>query len=151
MNLNTCLGFLWPKFWHFYLNRMLNNCHINYSTMHLKHLSYWTKITIICCFCTCQKGPYNYNDPEFVVPIIQPTGTENYLSNPSDYIFDQNSLHTFELKLPGSALHAIDSNPTAEQYVEGMLIFEGDTLSPVGIRNALGVDSSPNQQHTRCR
>ena len=102
--------------------------------MHLKHLSYWTKITIICCFCTCQKGPYNYNDPEFVVPIIQPTGTENYLSNPSDYIFDQNSLHTFELKLPGSALHAIDSNPTAEQYVEGMLIFEGDTLSPVGIR-----------------
>lgn len=102
--------------------------------MHLKHLSYWTKITIICCFCTCQKGPYNYNDPEFVVPIIQPTGTENYLSNPSDYIFDQNSLHTFELKLPGAALHAIDSNPTAEQYVEGMLIFEGDTLSPVGIR-----------------
>ena len=32
----------------------------------------------------------------FVVPNIQTVGTENYLNGNSDYIFDQESLHTFE-------------------------------------------------------
>ena len=50
------------------------------------------------------------------------------------HIFDKKSLHTFELKIPGSALKKIDSDPAKEEYVEGMLIFKGDTLSPVGIR-----------------
>ena len=71
---------------------------------------------------------------DFVVPNIQPIGTEKYLDLNSDYIFDQESLHTFELKIPGSSLRKIDSDPVKEEYVEGILIFEGDTLSPVGIR-----------------
>ena len=70
----------------------------------------------------------------FVVPNIQTVGTENYLNGNSDYIFDQESLHTFELKIPESSLKKIDSDPTKEEYVEGILIFRGDTLSPVGIR-----------------
>ena len=70
----------------------------------------------------------------FVVPNIQTVGTENYLNGNSDYIFDQESLHTFELKIPGTSLRKIDSDPVKEEYVEGILIFEGDTLSPVGIR-----------------
>ena len=69
-----------------------------------------------------------------VVPNIQTVGTENYLNGNSDYIYDQESLHTFELKIPESSLRKIDSDPTKEEYVEGMLIFQGDTLSPVGIR-----------------
>ena len=32
---------------------------------------------------------------DFVVPNIQPIGTEKYLDLNSDYIFDQESLHTF--------------------------------------------------------
>ena len=71
---------------------------------------------------------------DFVVPNIQPIGTEKYLDLNSDYIFDQESLHTFELKIPGSLLRKIDSTPAKEEYVEAILIFEGDTLSPVGIR-----------------
>ena len=70
----------------------------------------------------------------FVVPNIQTVGTENYLNGNSDYIFDQESFHTFELKIPESSLKKIDSDPTKEEYVEGILIFRGDTLSPVGIR-----------------
>lgn len=72
--------------------------------------------------------------PEYVVPTIIPSGEENYLNEGSSYIFDQDTLRTFELKLPRSALSAIDANPAAEQYVEGSLIFEGDTISPIGIR-----------------
>ena len=72
-------------------------------------------------------------DPDFV-PVIKPKGTEKYLTTSSDFIFNQEVLHTFELKIPEKSLATINSNPAAEQYVEGMLIFLGDTISPVGIR-----------------
>ena len=65
---------------------------------------------------------------------IIPSGDENYLVNNSDYIFDQNILHTFELNLPESNLAEIDADPVAEKYVEGSLTFNGETISPVGIR-----------------
>ena len=52
----------------------------------------------------------------------------------SDYIFNDDELHTFELKIPEDSLKKLDIDPSAEEYTEGMLIFDGDTLSPVGIR-----------------
>ena len=58
---------------------------------------------------------------DFVVPNIQPIGTEKYLDLNSDYIFDQESLPSFELKIPGSSLRKIDSDPVKEEYVEGNL------------------------------
>jgi len=71
---------------------------------------------------------------EFAVPTTIPKGDEQYLKLDSDFIFDQEILHTFNLKIPEKALAKIDANPAAEEYVEGMLIFNGDTISPVGIR-----------------
>jgi hypothetical protein len=68
------------------------------------------------------------------VETIIPTGDEKYLNTKSDYIFDQNKLHTFELNLPASSLAFLDADPAKEQYVEGSLTFEGETISPVGIR-----------------
>ena len=68
------------------------------------------------------------------VPIITNSGEEAYITGESDYIFDQEQLHTFELKIPESALSILDQDPAAEEYVEGTLIFEGDTLSPIGVR-----------------
>ena len=73
-------------------------------------------------------------EQEFIAPIIVPNGSEQYLNLSSDFIFDQNELRTFELKLSEKNLNKIDNDPTAEQYVEGMMIFEGDTISPIGIR-----------------
>lgn len=72
--------------------------------------------------------------PEDPVEIIVPNGDEQYLNTGSDYIFDQNKLLTFELELPPSALASINADPAAEKYVEGKLTFEGESLSPVGIR-----------------
>ena len=66
-------------------------------------------------------------EEEFIAPIIVPNGSEQYLNLSSDFIFDQNELRTFELKLSEKNLSKIDNDPTAEQYVEGMMIFEGDT------------------------
>ncbi len=71
---------------------------------------------------------------DFEVETIIPTGEEKYLNTDSDYIFDQNELHTFEINIPESDYARINADPTAEEYVEGNLIFDGETISPVGIR-----------------
>ena len=52
----------------------------------------------------------------------------------SGYIFDQERLHTFELTLSDEALAQIDRNPSAEEWVLGLLTFEGETIDRVGIR-----------------
>jgi hypothetical protein len=97
----------------------------------MKHL--WLKI-ILLTLLSCTDNEDDGADLNFIVPTINPKGDEQYLNLGSEFIFDQNVLHTFELKLPKEDLEKIDSDPVAEQYVEGMLIFEGDTISPVGIR-----------------
>ncbi len=73
-------------------------------------------------------------EEEIEVVTMEPTGTENYIDGDSDHIFDQSVLRTYELWLPEENLQFLDNDPAAEEYVEGTLIFEGDTLSPVGIR-----------------
>lgn len=52
----------------------------------------------------------------------------------SDYLFDQDQLHTYELTISDENLAFLDSDPAAEEYVEGSLTFEGETLDAVGIR-----------------
>lgn len=56
-----------------------------------------------------------------------------YQVGDSSYIFDDDELRTYELNLAAADLVIIDADPAAEQYVEGTLSFEGETL-PVGIR-----------------
>lgn len=75
-------------------------------------------------------------DPDTTVTVNpgDTTITTNLGDGDSDYIFDQSRLHTFELKLSEENLAKINSDPAAEEYVEGQLIFEGDTIGPVGIR-----------------
>ena len=97
-------------------------------------LVYGFGILSILSFKGCSDKEEEKIEEEFKVPIIKPNGSEQYLNSSSDFIFDQNELRTFELKLTEKDLEKIDNDPTAEQYVEGMLIFEGDTISPVGIR-----------------
>ena len=95
-------------------------------------MRYFTFFTIII-LCSCQPDiiPDNSGDP---VSPIDTNAPPNYLVKSSDYIFDQNSVHTFELDLPDSSLAFLDSEPSAEIYTEGKLIFQGDTLNSVGIR-----------------
>ena len=100
------------------------------KTLMLYGLGFLSLITFYGC---PDKGGDNIKE-EFIVPTIKPNGSEQYLNLSSDFIFNQNELRTFELKLTEKDLEKIDGDPTAEQYVEGMLIFEGDTISPVGIR-----------------
>jgi len=63
-----------------------------------------------------------------------PTGNEKYITENSDFIFNQQTLHTFEITIPESDLEKIDSDPVAEQYVTANLRFNGEELSAVSIR-----------------
>ena len=66
-------------------------------------------IVLITISCITDSSYANY-----IVDTISPTGNEKHLNESSDYIFDQNTLHTFELSIPLSDLKKIDSNPAAE-------------------------------------
>ena len=77
----------------------------------------------------------NYDDfSDFSLDTIILSGDEKYLNESSDYIFNQKTLHTFELNIPLKDLKQIDSDPVAELYVAAKLKFNGETISPVGIR-----------------
>ena len=52
----------------------------------------------------------------------------------SDYLYDQQLLHTFELTISDDALAEIDGDPSKEVYVEASLTFEGETITPIGVR-----------------
>ena len=54
-------------------------------------------------------------------------------SGDSDYLFDQEKLHTFDLELSEQAIAILEGDPTAEEYVEASLSFEGQTFGSVGV------------------
>lgn len=89
--------------------------------------------TTLLVISSCSKQDTD-SDTEFQVATITPNGNENYLNNGSGYIYDQDKLQTFYLTIPERSLLELDQDPVAEEYVEGALIFEGETISPVGIR-----------------
>ena len=88
-------------------------------------------ILFIFLICSCNK---NDGYTSSGVPIIEANGDENYLNQPSDSIFNQDKLPILEINLPEGALDYINSDPVAEEYVEGSLTYNGETISPIGIR-----------------
>lgn len=70
------------------------------------------------------------SEPE---PEPEPDADEPFAGLDDDYLFSQDQLHTFELDLSEEDLAFLDAAPADEEYVEGTLTFEGETI-PVGIR-----------------
>ncbi len=58
---------------------------------------------------------------------------ENHDIN-SNYLFNQQVVQTFNILLDPDSLAFLDSDPRAEDYVQGDLVFEGDTIAAVGVR-----------------
>ncbi|MET0388777.1 MAG: CotH kinase family protein [Polyangiales bacterium] len=58
------------------------------------------------------------------------------IAEPADdaaHVFDQNTLHVFDLEIAPADLERTDSDPAAEEYVPALLTFEGKTY-PAGYR-----------------
>ncbi|MGL1904230.1 MAG: CotH kinase family protein [Fibrobacterales bacterium] len=52
----------------------------------------------------------------------------------TDYIYDLTTIRSYELLLDPDSLAYLDAMPTREDYVEGRMVFEGDTIGPIGVR-----------------
>ena len=55
-------------------------------------------------------------------------------SHSSDYIYDQDKLHKFEIFIDSDDLEEINSDPALEKYVNAHLVFENKVVKDVGIR-----------------
>ena len=71
---------------------------------------------------TCNPHPNIKSSGKDIIKTINPDGSEKYLILDSDYIFNEDELHTFELKIPEGSLKKLDTDPSAEEYIEGVLI-----------------------------
>ena len=91
-------------------------------------------LTIISCskdIPEIEEKPFVKIDP---VPTIIPKGTEKYLNTGSEYIYNQDSVKTYQLIFNDEDLSKLNADPAKEEYVKAALVFEGDTISPVGVR-----------------
>ena len=98
-----------------------------------KPLSLITTVLISLLVFSCQKDDLS-NDDSFNEQI---NSYEEYIYNDSDlsdYIYDQNKLHRFDIFISQENLDILNNDPVAEEYVEGSLVFEGKIISNVGIR-----------------
>lgn len=59
------------------------------------------------------------------------------------FLFDQDRLHTFEINLSEENLAFLDADPSAEEYVEGEVTFDGETRT-VGVRYKGGIGAWVN-------
>lgn len=98
-----------------------------------KPLSLITTVLISLLVFACQKDDLS-NDDSFNEQI---NSYEEYIYNDSDlsdYIYDQNKLHRFDIFISQENLDILNNDPVAEEYVEGSLVFEGKIISNVGVR-----------------
>lgn len=78
------------------------------------------------------------------------TASSRWAEGDSEELFDQTKLHEFRIDVPADALAKLDADPSAEEYVEGSLTFDGETLTGVGVRYKgsvgafVGCTSGPN-------
>ena len=61
---------------------------------------------------------------------VTETPTPRYETDDAEVLFDQNVVRTFEIDLPDGSLAELDADPAAEEYVEGSLTFDGETIEP---------------------
>jgi spore coat protein CotH len=106
------------------------------------YLSKFLQIIVAIITSSCAKDIKptlpNKVEPEIItsiiIPKIKPKGTEKYLAKNSDYVFDQEKVNTYNLIIKSDDLAKLNSDPTKEEYVQAAMVFEGDTISPVGLR-----------------
>jgi hypothetical protein len=70
---------------------------------------------------------------EPAVPVPGPA----LVADPDDeaaYVYDQEALRTYELRIDPADLERLNSDPAAEEYVPGILLFEGREYGPLGVR-----------------
>lgn len=88
-------------------------------------------ICLVCCTvllafsCSVKKDQVTLRDTGINNDIAE---IEQWKTSSPDVLFDQSTLHTFELNLALDSLNLLDNAPADEVYVEGSMTFDGDTM-----------------------
>ena len=61
-------------------------------------------------------------------------GVDQQRSDPLNIVFDQSTVRIYDIQLDAAEQAKLDANPTAEQYVEGAVIIDGQRYGPIGVR-----------------
>ena len=91
----------------------------------------WSLAAILIFGCKEAEKPKEVEEQAPPVPSGPPP---DFAVGSSDYLFNEDSLYTFELTIHPDSLAKIDIDPAAEEYVEASLTFQGETLNKVGVR-----------------
>lgn len=73
-------------------------------------------------------------EPDPVPPAGDPGRVVPEPEDEAAFLWDDDALRTFHIRLSESDLAFLDSSPAAEQYVPAELVFEGKTYGPAGMR-----------------
>ena len=95
-------------------------------------LNFFIIITFISCNRSSQLNLSEEEDMSQIIDSFEEYNNED--NHSSDYIYDQNKFHRFDIFLTQNNLNEINSNPAAEKYVEGFLVFENKIIKNVGVR-----------------
>ena len=95
-------------------------------------LNFFIIITFISCNRSSQLNLSEEEDMSQIIDSFEEYNNED--NHSSDYIYDQNKFHRFDIFLTQNNLNEINSNPAAEKYVEGFLVFEDKIIKNVGVR-----------------
>lgn len=87
---------------------------------------------LLLIFCGCTKDNFEDIDDTYNLDEFEDYYADS--THSSDYIFDQENLHRFDIYISEQNLDKINSDPTAEEYVEGSLVFEDKVIRKVGVR-----------------
>jgi len=97
------------------------------------HANYTYRFLVVLFFGILFVGCEKDDVPEEMVS-IEPVGTEKYLTLGSEVVFNQDKVHRFDINISEANLRFLDNDPVAEEYVAGSVTYDGETLSPVGVR-----------------
>ncbi len=88
-------------------------------------------------FCGCSEAAGNLELKQDAPAHSNVESQEVYqarINEKMNYIFDEDTVRTYSVLIDPDSLAVLNANPRAEFYVMGSLVFEGDTIYPVGIR-----------------
>lgn len=96
-------------------------------------------VKLLCtCFAVLAVTACNESVQETTGPVQSAKPVDSVASDPklarTRYIFDEDTVRRYDLILGADSLAKIDASPTREQYVQGSLVVDGDTMKGVGIR-----------------
>lgn len=100
--------------------------------------------TLIILAGACAPGPDPTESPPRVPGAGDPVPPRPPASDPAAYLFDENTVHSYQIRVAAEDWEWLNDNPLLEEYVPATLTFEGEVYEGIGIRYKGGASTLRN-------